>query len=156
MSLRNFNSATRWRVRIFFKDRKNNLFSPLFLKWMSWQGSHWATLGRSRDHHSLSPEMFLSIIISEFPAIVDFPGGSVVKNLLVNAGDAGSISGSGRSPGEGNGNPLLHFYLGNPMDRRAWQAIVHGVTDSRTWLSIQTTTTGPLSSIGFNLDLDLI
>ena len=70
--------------------------------------------------------MFLSTIISEFPALVDFSGGSVVKNLLVSAGDVGFIPGSGRSPGEGNGNPLLHFYLGNPMDRRAWQATVHG------------------------------
>ena len=46
-----------------------------------------------------------------------FPGGSVVKNLPSNAGDAGSIPGSGRSPGEGNGNPLQYSCLGNPMDR---------------------------------------
>ena len=57
-----------------------------------------------------------------------FPGGSVVKNPLANAGDAGSILGSGRSPGEGNGNTLLYACLGNPMDRGAWQATVHGVT----------------------------
>ena len=134
-SLRNSNSDARWRIRIFFKDRKNNLFSPLFLKWMSWQGSHWSTLGRSRDHHSLSPGMFLSTIISEFPAIVDFPGGSVVKNLLVNAGDAASIPGSGRSPGEGNGNPLQYSCLKNPVDRGVWQATVHWVAKSWTWLS---------------------
>ena len=53
--------------------------------------------------------------------------GSVVKNLLDNAGDAGSIPGSGRSQGEGSGNPLQYSYLGNPMDRRAWGATVHGV-----------------------------
>ena len=57
-----------------------------------------------------------------------FPGGSVVKNPLANAGDAGSIPGSGRYPGEGNGNTLLYACLGNPMDRGAWQATVHGVT----------------------------
>ena len=45
-----------------------------------------------------------------------------------NEGDLGSISGSGRSPGEGNGNPLQYSCLGNPMDRRSWQATVHGVT----------------------------
>ena len=57
-----------------------------------------------------------------------FPGGSVVKNPPANAGDTGSIPGLGRSPGEGNGNPLQYSYLGNSMDRGAWQATVHGVT----------------------------
>ena len=55
-------------------------------------------------------------------------GGSVVKNLPVNAGNAGSIPGLGRSPGERNGNPLQYSHLENPMDRGAWQATVHGVT----------------------------
>ena len=59
---------------------------------------------------------------------LDFTGSSVVKNLPANAGDAGLISESGRSPGEGNGNPLLYSCLRNPMDRGAWWAIVHGVT----------------------------
>ena len=45
-----------------------------------------------------------------------------------NAGDAGLIPRLGRSPGEGNGNPLQYSGLGNPMDRGAWQAIIHGVT----------------------------
>ena len=49
----------------------------------------------------------------------DFPGVSVVKNLPANAGDVGSIRGLGRSPGGGNGNPLQHSCLGNPMDRGA-------------------------------------
>ena len=52
----------------------------------------------------------------------------MVKNPPANAGDLGSIPGSGRSPGEGNGNPLHYSCLGNPMDRGAWQATVHGVT----------------------------
>ena len=55
-------------------------------------------------------------------------GGSVVKNLPDNAGDAGLISGLGRSLGEENGNPHEYSYLGNPKDRGAWQAIVHGIT----------------------------
>ena len=49
--------------------------------------------------------------------------------------DTGSIPGSGRSPGEGNGNPLQHSCLENPMDRGAWWATVHRVTESRAWLS---------------------
>ena len=58
-----------------------------------------------------------------------FPGGSVVKDLPANAEDAGLIPGSGRSPGEGNGNPLQYSFLGNPMDRGAWQVSVHGVAE---------------------------
>ena len=60
----------------------------------------------------------------------DFPGSSVVKNPPANAEDAGdvaSIPGSGRSLGGGNGNPLQYSCLENPMDRRAWWAIVYGV-----------------------------
>ena len=64
-----------------------------------------------------------------------FPGGSVVKNLPANAGDECSIPGSGRSPGEGNGNPHQYSCLENSMDRRAWRAMVHGVTKSWTQLS---------------------
>ena len=59
----------------------------------------------------------------------------VVKNLPANARDVrdmGLIPGSGRSPGEGNGNPLQYSCLENPMDRGAWQAIVHGVTQNWT------------------------
>ena len=57
-----------------------------------------------------------------------------VMNLPANAGDIrdmGSISGSGRSPGEGNGNPLQYSCLGNPMDRGTWQATVHGVAKNQ-------------------------
>ena len=60
-----------------------------------------------------------------------FPGGSVVKNPPANAGDAGDtglIIELGRSPGEGNGNSLQYSCLGNPMDRGAWLATIHGVT----------------------------
>ena len=64
-----------------------------------------------------------------------YPGGSVVKNPPTNAGDSGWILGLGRSPGEGNGNPLQCSCLENPMDRGAWWAIVHGVVRDRTRLS---------------------
>ena len=55
-----------------------------------------------------------------------FPGGSEVKVSALNAGDLGSIPGSGRFPGEGNGNPLQYSFLENPMDSGAWWATVHG------------------------------
>ena len=55
-----------------------------------------------------------------------------VKNLLANAGDAGSILGSGKSPGGGHGNSFQYSCLENPIDRRAWQATVHGVPKSQT------------------------
>ena len=55
-----------------------------------------------------------------------------VKNPSANAGDVGSLSGSGRSPAEVNGNPLQYSCLRNPMYRGAWQATVHGVTESNT------------------------
>ena len=60
------------------------------------------------------------------------PDGSMVKNPPVNAGDAGSIPGSGRSPGEGNGNLLQYSCLENSIDREAWWATVHGVAKSQT------------------------
>ena len=56
-----------------------------------------------------------------------FPGGLDSKESVCNAEDAGSIPGSGRSPGEENGKPLQYYYLGNPMDKGAWQATVHRV-----------------------------
>ena len=68
----------------------------------------------------------------------DFPGSSVVKNPPANVGDVGdlgSIPGSGRSPGGGNGTPLQYTCLENPMDRGAWRTTVHGVTKSQTPLS---------------------
>ena len=52
--------------------------------------------------------------------------------------DAGLNHGPGTSPGEGNGNPLQYFCLGNPMDRGAWQTIVHGIAKSPTQLSMNT------------------
>ena len=64
-----------------------------------------------------------------------FPGGSEVKASAWNAGDPGSIPGLGRSPGEGNGNPLQYSWLENPMDGGASWTTVHGVAKSRTQLS---------------------
>ena len=58
---------------------------------------------------------------------LDFPGSSAGKESACNVGDLGSIPGLGRSPGEGNGNPLHYSCLGNPMDRGAWHVTVNGV-----------------------------
>ena len=64
-----------------------------------------------------------------------FPGGSAVKNLHANAGDTGSIPGSGRSPEEGNGNPLPCYCLGNTMEREAWLQSM-GSQKSQTQLTV--------------------
>ena len=69
-----------------------------------------------------------------------FPGGSVVKNQPASVGDARSISGPGRCPGEVSGNPLHYSCLKNPMDRGAWWATVHRVAKSQAQLSNWTTT----------------
>ena len=75
----------------------------------------------------MSSEIFVPGNIHRCPK--GFPGGAVVKNLPANARDTrvmGSIPGSGRSPEVGNGNPLQHFCLGNPMDSRTKRDTVHG------------------------------
>ena len=84
-----------------------------------------------------------------------FPGGSEVKASACNVGDLGSIPGSGRSPGEGNGNPLQYSCLENPMEGGAWWATIPGVTKSRTRLNnftslhfIPITRGFPRSSVG--------
>ena len=79
--------------------------------------------------------MFFSVFVQTYVWKMGFPGGSEVKASACNAGDLGSIPGLGRSPGEGNGNPLQYSCLENPTDGGAWWAIVHGVAKSRTRLS---------------------
>ena len=66
---------------------------------------------------------------------MSFPGGSDGKASASDTGDPGSIPGLGRSPGEGNGNPLQYSCLENPRDRGAWEATVRGVAKSQTQLS---------------------
>ena len=62
---------------------------------------------------------------------MSFPDGPVIESPPANAGDMGSVPGSGRSPGDGIGNPL-QYCLGNPMHKGAWQATVHGAAKSQT------------------------
>ena len=67
--------------------------------------------------------------------VMGCPGGSDGRESACSAGDPGSVPGSGRSPREGNGNPLWYFCLENPMDGGAWWATVHGVAKSQRRLS---------------------
>ena len=78
----------------------------------------------SSDYYCVFPFFFFALLCG-LP--LGFSGDSAVKNPPANAGDVGLIPGLGISPGEGNDNPLQHSCLGNPMDRRAWWAIVHRV-----------------------------
>ena len=87
---------------------------------LGFEGRHWVSLVELRNR---SPQ--------------GFPGSSVVKNPPAKAGgvrDMGSVAGSGRSPGGGDGSSLQYSGLENPMDRGVWQATVHRVTQSRTQL----------------------
>ena len=81
-------------------------------------------------HSSQKSHIYYGLI-----SVRGFPGGSEVKASACNAGALGSIPGSGRSPGEGYGNPLQYSCLENPMNRGAWRATVHRVAKSRTQLS---------------------
>ena len=82
--------------------------------------------------------VWYSHLFQDFPQFLVIhvvPGGSDDKASVYNVGDRGSIPGLGRSPGEGNGHPLHYSYLGNPVDRGAWQPTVHAVRKSQIQLS---------------------
>ena len=81
------------------------------------------------------PSFIFACLISTTPSSCpDFPGGSDGKASAYNTGDPGSIPGSGRSPEEGNGNPLQYSCLENPVDGGTWQATVHGV--AKSWIPL--------------------
>ena len=84
---------------------------------------------------NLPPIILPAFITQILHQLKDFPGGSDGKASAYNVGLPDSIPGLGRSPGEGNGNPLQYSCLENPMDRGAWWATVHAVTKSRTRMS---------------------
>ena len=95
----------------------------------------------------------ISQIFCFFILKLGLPGGTVVKNPPANAearGDAGSIPGSGRSPGVGNGNRLQYSCLENSMDREVWWATIHGVARSWTRLSDLSTQTEALFLLNTN------
>ena len=88
-----------------------------------------------KDEPSLYIYIFSNVLSKLSAGSLDFPGGSDGKASAYDAGDPGSIPGSGRSPAEGNGSPLQYSCLENPMDGGAWWATVQGVAKSRTRLS---------------------
>ena len=114
-----------WCVCIYFKSNANHI-----------------NIIRERIEKSLlhktiwiSPRSWINemeLIWTDLKESKGVPDGSVVKNPPANAGDVGSIPGSGRSAGEGDGKPLQYSCLGNPMNRGAWQATVHVVAKSQT------------------------
>ena len=87
------------------------------------------------EESDMTEQLHFHFIDYRVPSTSLFPGGSEVKASTCNAGDPGSITGSGRFPRERNGNPLQYSWLENPMDGAAWWATVHGVPKSRTRLS---------------------
>ena len=97
---------------------------------------------RSPKHGKGGGQLFANNLVQFLLCLWGFPGGTEVKNLHANARntrDMDSIPGSGRFPGEGNGNPLQYSCLVNSMDRGAWWAIVHKVAKSQTQLSTHAT-----------------
>ena len=122
-----------------------NSYAGLSLQCMSHSRKCWGS-GPSA-HRALrrtSERCLLSIMVlfyQRLTTVTGFPGGSDSKASACSAGDLGSIPGLGRSPGEGNGNPLRYSCLENSMDWGAWLAIVHGITKSQTRLSNFTATT---------------
>ena len=78
---------------------------------------------------------FKSLCLCVYLSLLGFPGSSDCRESACSAGDLGSIPGLGRSPGERNSKPCQYSCLGNPMDRGAWQATVHGVEKSQTQLN---------------------
>ena len=100
----------------------------LLSTWSRYLVKHWSK-SRNKDKYDIVPFLFITFLwlLTWASQVV-----LVVKNPTAKAGDVGSSPGSGRSPGRGHGNPLQYSCLENPMDRRAWRAIVHAVTE--TWL----------------------
>ena len=95
-------------------------------------------LKRTKEHHIQSKDTripYWFCLCFHFACVSASQVALLVKNPPANAGDAGLISGSGRSPGQGNGYRLQYSCLGNPMDRGAWRATAHGVAKSPTQLS---------------------
>ena len=87
-------------------------------------------------HFCIKKWIFLSLLKLQFRLCLGFPGSSVVKSLPASAGDVDLIPELGRSPGLGNGNLLQYSCLENSMDREAWWATGHEVTNCQTQLSM--------------------
>ena len=99
-----------------------------------WGEVGWAGVGRVNFLLPFMTTKKQSFLVSQY-SFGDFPGGFYDKESTGNAGDPGSIPGSGRSPGEGNGNPFQYSCPENPMERGVWQATVREIAKSQTRLS---------------------
>ena len=101
-----------------------------------WKWSRSVVSDSLRPHESQHARPPCRSVVSGSVALLkeDFPGGSDGKATAYNAGDLGSIPGSGSSPGDANGSPLQYSCLENLMDRGVWWATVHKVAQSQTWL----------------------
>ena len=117
--------------------------SNIFLCFLSFSGSPRAFISSSPFSSPCPAPLYLKYLLvlfhldldSSLQYLVEVYAVSDGKEAACDAGDLGSIPGSGRSPGEGNSNPLQYSCLENPMDRRAWQATVRGVTKESSRLS---------------------
>ena len=118
----------------------HGIFQAKILEWFAISFSRGSSRPRDQTWVSCTAgSFFMDWTNREAPWLLGLnPGGSDSKVAAYNVGDPGSISGLGRSPGEGNGNPLQYSCLENPMDRGALWAMVHGATKSWTWLSDRT------------------
>ena len=134
--------GTRWGAPCFLRMKRKppllGLSHEMMRIWpespdvQEWQKSKSRRKGMSRQiHPQKNPRPY------GLPRVYHGPDGSDGKNSACSAGDESLILGSGRALGEGNGNPLQYPCLSTPMDRRAWQATIDGVTKSRTRLSTQ-------------------
>ena len=94
--------------------------------WLLWQTKYWYPSSPKCPH--LYSQNLWVWYLTWSKRTLGFPGGSVAKNMLANAGDMGLIPGLGRFSEERNGNPIQYSCLGNPVDRGAWRATVHEVT----------------------------
>ena len=143
-------SSGGWRPQAEAPAAKQPLFIPLAV--CAWAFSHWVPVetdssllssAKVSDPMGSEPHLYFYLFILYFLkpfTYLGFPGGSNDKESACSAGDLGSISGSARSPGEGNGNPLQYSCLENPMDRGAWWASVPGAAKSQTRLKRLTCT----------------
>ena len=135
----------------------NGVFFPCILELLLWSLSLDRSIWRlelglfsSLEYISYRAAVILcylqSLISLPLATTGGFPGGTVVKNLPANAGDADLIPVLGRSPGEGNGNLLQYSCLVNPTDREVWRATIHGLQRSWTWLRLNNNSTTQLES----------